>query len=123
MALRPCSSAASLLAALALAGCASLPGIGDLERDAAAQSGTRLEIVGPDGRLTGEHRAAIERRIQGRGDMGLQHELAKGLWSVTAADDRIVFRADMAGLWRELSRAKPGVWVGAPLPQLATAAR
>lgn len=62
---------ASVLATLAVAGCASLPDIGDLERTAATRAGAPLRIVGPDGLLMDEHRAAIERRLKGGRGMGL----------------------------------------------------
>ncbi len=51
----------------------------------------------------------------------LELELGKGLWSVVDADARTVFRKDMGGLWKELARAKRGVRVQAPAPQLAAA--
>jgi hypothetical protein len=90
--------AATLLATLAFAGCASLPGIGDLERDAAARSKASLRIVGPDGLLMDEHRVSIERRLKGGRDMGLlarQLEIAEADevraegWAARGAPDRL----------------------------------
>lgn len=51
----------------------------------------------------------------------LELELAKGLWSVLDADVRTVFRKDMEGLWKELSRATSELRVRAPVLQLAAA--
>lgn len=50
----------------------------------------------------------------------LKLELAEGLWSVLDADAGTVFRKDMRGLWKELSRGSQGVLVQTPIPQLAT---
>jgi cardiolipin synthase len=62
---------ATLLAASVLTGCAMLPGIGDLEREAAARPDATLRVLGPDGLLMGEHRQMIEERLKGMSATGL----------------------------------------------------
>ena len=51
----------------------------------------------------------------------LKLELAKQLWSVHGASTETVFHKDMEHLWDELSVAKRGTRVSAPLPTLALA--
>ena len=49
----------------------------------------------------------------------LKMELAKQLWSVHGASTETVFHKDMEHLWDELSVARRGTRVSAPLPTLA----
>ena len=74
---------AALLAGVALAGCASLPHLQDVEDAAAARPATPLRIVGPDGLLMPEYRAELERRLKGGSSDGLLGRQLEVMQAVT----------------------------------------
>lgn len=75
--------AAALLAGCVLAGCAGLPQLQDVEDAAATRPATPLRIVGPDGLLMPEYRAALERRLKGDRPAGLLGRQLEVMQAVT----------------------------------------